>query len=486
VGTGTAVSSLSTTVPSRESSGKGVVVFLGPSLDRETAAGILPEAVFLPPVCQGQLQSAVDRYHPALVAMIDGEFSHTLSVWHKEVLLALSSGVRVVGSSSMGALRAAECDVYGMEGVGRIYEWYREGLLTDDDEVALVHAPAEEAWRNFSWPLVNVRATTELLCRQGTIDDTTAAAVVQVLKGLYFPNRHEAALADELRRLGFDRATEIANQITQSYVDQKRLDAIELLTLVASGRSAAPVPQWQARDSLGWLVESLLLCDTEVVRSRGSVLRHEIIDHAALFEKDFDVVQERALHRALVIEYAEELGLQPTVEEVAAERQSFLARRDLSEETLATWLAGNDLSSQDFEGLVYEEAQAHRMRKWFLHTKGYERNRGAVSTELRLEGRYPEVADRAARQSTLTAACDVKIPSDLETTAKVLVEHRTVTGWNPSVPLPQWIEEHGFGSHDEFLFAMVGAADARREADRRRERIQRILGNMVETADGQG
>src|SRR5262245_21751372 len=129
----------------------GVVVFVGPSLDRAAVEAVLPDAIVLPPVCQGQVFSAVERHRPAAIAIIDGEFSQSLSVWHKEILFELSRGVRAFGASSMGALRAAECDVYGMVGVGQIYEWYRDGDLIDDDEVALLHASAEDEWRNLSW-----------------------------------------------------------------------------------------------------------------------------------------------------------------------------------------------------------------------------------------------------------------------------------------------------------------------------------------------
>ena len=63
-------------------------------------------------------------------------------VWHKEILWALPEGVPVFGSASMGALRAAELRGFGMRGVGRIFEAFREGALEDDDEVALAHGPA--------------------------------------------------------------------------------------------------------------------------------------------------------------------------------------------------------------------------------------------------------------------------------------------------------------------------------------------------------
>src|SRR5581483_2813112 len=81
------------------------------------------------------------------------------AVWHKEILWALTQGIHVYGSASIGALRAAELAPFGMVGVGRIFEAYRDGRLEDDDEVAVVHGPAEHAFQVHSEALVNLRAT---------------------------------------------------------------------------------------------------------------------------------------------------------------------------------------------------------------------------------------------------------------------------------------------------------------------------------------
>ena len=136
-----------------------LVAFLGPSLRAAEALGIVPQVELWPPVCQGDLTTVVERLHPRAILIVDGEFGQSLSVWHKEILHALHLGIRVVGASSMGALRAAELDRFGMEGVGKIYEYYRDGWLTADADVALVHADAAEGYRSLTWPLVNVRST---------------------------------------------------------------------------------------------------------------------------------------------------------------------------------------------------------------------------------------------------------------------------------------------------------------------------------------
>ena len=82
-------------------------VFLGPSLSWDEAREILPDATFLPPAKAGDVYLAVKR-GATVIAIIDGVFEQVPSVWHKEVLYALSLGVHVFGASSMGALRAAE------------------------------------------------------------------------------------------------------------------------------------------------------------------------------------------------------------------------------------------------------------------------------------------------------------------------------------------------------------------------------------------
>ncbi len=148
------------------------MVFLGPSLDIETARGEL-DAIYLPPVV-GDVYRAATR-QPDAIGIIDGRFQDVPAVWHKEILWALNQGIPVYGSSSMGALRAAELDSFGMVGIGAIYRAYRDGVLEDDDEVAVAHRTAEEGfappasrwwtsagrWKRPSWP---ASSTTKSPC----------------------------------------------------------------------------------------------------------------------------------------------------------------------------------------------------------------------------------------------------------------------------------------------------------------------------------
>ena len=103
-----------------------IAIYLGPSLDTATAQSTL-EAVYLPPIKRGDLA----RLGPEIekVGIIDGEFFQSLAVSTMEILPLLDRGVQVFGASSMGALRAVECEAYGMVGVGEIFAWFRDGLV---------------------------------------------------------------------------------------------------------------------------------------------------------------------------------------------------------------------------------------------------------------------------------------------------------------------------------------------------------------------
>jgi hypothetical protein len=65
------------------------------------------------------------------------------TVWHKEILWAMSEGTHVYGSASIGASRAAELHSFSIVGIDGIFEAYPDGILTDDDEVAVLHGLEE-------------------------------------------------------------------------------------------------------------------------------------------------------------------------------------------------------------------------------------------------------------------------------------------------------------------------------------------------------
>lgn len=93
------------------------------------------------------------------IGLIDGLYGDCAAVWHKEILFALSSGIAVFGAASMGALRAAECEAFGMIGIGDIFEAYRDSHRVSDADVAVSHAPGELGYRPLTIALVDAEAT---------------------------------------------------------------------------------------------------------------------------------------------------------------------------------------------------------------------------------------------------------------------------------------------------------------------------------------
>jgi hypothetical protein len=204
----------------------GIIVFLGPSLPHDEAAEILP-ATFLPPARRGDIPAAVDE-GARVIGLIDGVFFQDCSVGHREILDAIARGVRVVGASSMGALRAAELDMLGMEGVGKVYRLYRDGTLVSDDEVALVFDP--ETGTALSEPLINIRCTIANAEEKGIIGGEAARKLLSVAQSVYFPERTWDRIV-ELAEGNVDPAVlyRFSEFIRDNAVDQKRDDAIAAL-----------------------------------------------------------------------------------------------------------------------------------------------------------------------------------------------------------------------------------------------------------------
>lgn len=203
-----------------------IVVFLGPSMPHDEARSIL-DADYRPPARRGDVLAAA-KEGADIICLIDGVFFQDSSVAHKEILEALRMGVRVIGASSMGALRAAEMDAYGMEGVGEIYRAYRSGEIIADDEVALVFDPVTLA--PLSEPLVNIRHNLRLAVYEGFIDEQTAADLLEIARSRYFPSRsYENLMKDAAGRVPEEKLLQFRRFLESRRADLKREDAIRAL-----------------------------------------------------------------------------------------------------------------------------------------------------------------------------------------------------------------------------------------------------------------
>ncbi len=212
-----------------------MILFSGPSLTGSTVS--LDGFDVRGPVRQGDVYLATLE-HPAAIGIIDGYFEGVPSVWHKEILWALRQGIPVLGAASMGALRAAEMDAFGMIGVGEIYAAYRDGEIVDDDEVALLHGPEELGYPGLSIAMVNVRATCRAAVSDGVIGVEAAMKIIKLAKEQFYKMRTWASI---FCGAGSEVPDALADWISAHEVDQKRLDAEALVDSMREG--ALPLPQ---------------------------------------------------------------------------------------------------------------------------------------------------------------------------------------------------------------------------------------------------
>ncbi|MDQ1276003.1 MAG: TfuA protein [Euryarchaeota archaeon] len=207
------------------------VIFTGNSISHEDAKKILM-ANYQPPVRRFQLEKFVQQGYKVM-GIIDGIFFDRAAVGHREIISALNAGVKVVGGASMGALRASELDTHGMIGVGIVYEWYRDGVIESDDEVAVSTNP--DTFEPISVPLVNMRETLKAALAAGLISEKEHEGLLELAINTYYPDRSYLGLTKEgakKRLISEEKRKKLLDFCINSEIDVKRQDAVLVIETV--------------------------------------------------------------------------------------------------------------------------------------------------------------------------------------------------------------------------------------------------------------
>ena len=173
---------------------------------------------------------------PRLIGVVDGYFETVPTVWHKEILWALAQGIHVYGAASIGALRATELADFGMIGVGLVYRQFRSGGLTDDDEVAILHGPAEVDYVPVTEAMVNVRSTVDRALQVGIVEPEEAAVLIGAAKSLFYKDRTYELILKRAAEcdLAPEELERFADWLSGGKIDQKRLDAEDMLSAIVN------------------------------------------------------------------------------------------------------------------------------------------------------------------------------------------------------------------------------------------------------------
>lgn len=383
------------------------VVFGGPTLEADQIRAELPDAAVMPPVSQGDVYRA-GLQRPAAIGIIDGYFERMPAVWHKEILWAMSEGIHVFGASSMGALRAAELEAFGMVGVGSIFEAYRDGVLEDDDEVAVSHATEEHAFRAGSDAMVNIRGTLRKAAAENIVSEASAYRLEAIAKAQFYPNRHYAGLLDLAAAAGLPEAEVTAFRcwLPGGKLDVKRQDAFDMLQTMRAFLDSEPGPK-----HVSFVLQETIYFQ-QMKRSSAEVSLLEEADSLVVAAaRSDDAIFERARNAALAIHLSRQAGMRerkgaPAID-LAPSMEAFQRLPGRPKDfDITRWMSEQNSSPDVF----YRIVEGHALATWAEKISGAQFEL-AMLDYLRWTGEYRVLLNRARATASPGTRNDTILPA---------------------------------------------------------------------------
>jgi len=205
---------------------KTVIIYTGLSISIEEASKII-DADFRPPVKRNDILHAITD-NPDIIGIIDGVFHQSPAVSHKEIMKAMDLGITVVGGSSMGALRASELDDLGMIGVGYVYNQYKSGAISSDDDVAVTFDPDRKI--PLSEALINIDYKLDLAIKKEIISNDEKKNIIKIAKDIYYPKRTYQNIFKKVE-MEDNKKTKLIDFLLKEK-DIKYLDALEVINYI--------------------------------------------------------------------------------------------------------------------------------------------------------------------------------------------------------------------------------------------------------------
>ncbi|VAW61331.1 FIG029924: hypothetical protein [hydrothermal vent metagenome] len=391
-----------------------MMLFSGPTLSKKDIdahwQGLDYE--LYPPVRQGDIYLACQQ-HPQAIGIIDGYFERVPSVWHKEILWAMDQGIHVFGAASMGALRAAELSVYGMQGVGKIFTDFQSGALEDDDEVTIIHGPEEEGYESYSEAMVNIRATLQAAEQSGVIDSVCRHNLLSFSKQLHYSERsYERVLCAEHRSgkplINDPQVMEKLKCFINTHgINQKREDALELVRLMAKRyRQGLTHSQtnfvFQYTDNWQQMLDQVERRQNTAVEEKtapenskpeGLASDNPVVQLRAKLsgksKNEYQQISNAARFRRMAIQESYRQGVKVTTQMLSEAKHrfclenDFILDKDIDFDAIQNWLYRQQLTMAQFDQLLRDQARFY----WYCSlTESAEINE--VIDYLKISGEY--------------------------------------------------------------------------------------------------
>jgi hypothetical protein len=206
------------------------ILFAGPSLHQDWAFLRRHHAdiAWHGPARRGDITRAVGCGATA-IGLVDGLFDEEARLWQPEILSALSLGIAIAGGAGMGALRAAECGAFGMIGIGEIHRRCACGEVTEDADVAQLHAPEEFNYLPLTESWVNVEPTLRRMQAQRVLPGAAIGALLKAGRSVHYRERTYLEIIRRVGTLSDAETATVRRWLRDHAVDQKRLDALAVL-----------------------------------------------------------------------------------------------------------------------------------------------------------------------------------------------------------------------------------------------------------------
>jgi hypothetical protein len=425
------------------------IVYAGPSISRQEVEA-LPGAEWRPPVSQGDVYRG-GQTAPDVIVIIDGYFEGAPAVWHKEILWAMSRGIHLFGASSMGALRAAELHLFGMRGVGEIFGYFRDGILEDDDEVAVLHGPAELGYPSASLAMVNARKSITAAMEASVISQTVAETLITLAKSIFYQHRQWPKVFTLAQESGIDANALAAFEswLKSNEKDLKLQDARTMLTQLGEFMQSAREP-FHCDYTFAWTVmwDSVVMGETGKPPTEVGTAQDDIeslvFDELRLDPQQFRQILLRARLKQITLREAG--GARIDVDETQTRRQLQKLREShelFTRAQLNDWIEQNDWNP----GRLQQALEIEQQCKSVVDKLGDIDDRMLLD-ELRLDDSYTALKELAEARNRVDLSSFVG--ADIKPPQLLTWYFETHLGASIPADLDEYLSVTGFRDREEF------------------------------------
>jgi hypothetical protein len=343
----------------------------------------------------------------------------------------------------MGALRAAETDFLGMVGLGKIYEWYRDGVTEDDSEVAVSYAEHNGLFHLNSIPLVDIRAGVDEL---DEADKELGHEFLEAMRQVPYAERTRTVCEESWLGLNFP------------CIPQKQIDA-ELALKTFREHAPDPIRRPSPTD-LSLTFGALYERDRKIYINGMPVPQQHLDAHVLLHNPEWERICWDSANQELALELCNLLQVTATMEEIEAESGRFQRRAEIATPLdFECFLENNGWSKTEFNRLMITNARIRKLQHHHTVSKVYKRNTQAILDYLRTQQGFDFWAVQAAQREARLLGNDDWLTIDVDKPPfQRLVEHTENEGLELKITPEEYLLETGFLNLNELSVALQRTA----------------------------